>query len=133
MLVPTLPLSATMTNTPSPAPESAAKTDYRATLNLPDTPFPMRGDLPKREPGWVKNWEDQGLYQKLRAARAGAPKFVLHDGPPYANGQIHMGHAVNKILKDMIVKARQLKGMDAAYIPGWDCHGLPIELSLIHI
>ncbi len=130
MLVPTLPLSATMTNTPSPAPESAAKTDYRATLNLPDTPFPMRGDLPKREPGWVKNWEDQGLYQKLRAARAGAPKFVLHDGPPYANGQIHMGHAVNKILKDMIVKARQLKGMDAAYIPGWDCHGLPIENAI---
>ncbi|MFG6449750.1 isoleucine--tRNA ligase [Roseateles sp. BYS180W] len=101
--------------------------DYRATLNLPDTPFPMRGDLPKREPGWVKEWEEQGIYQKLRAARCGAPKFVLHDGPPYANGQIHMGHAVNKILKDMIVKARQLAGFDAAYIPGWDCHGLPIE------
>ena len=125
-----LPTSATMTNTPSPAPESVTKTDYRATLNLPDTPFPMRGDLPKREPGWVKNWEDQGLYQKLRTARQGAPKFVLHDGPPYANGQIHMGHAVNKILKDMIVKARQLKGMDAAYIPGWDCHGLPIENAI---
>ncbi len=106
------------------------KTDYRATLNLPDTPFPMRGDLPKREPQWVKGWEDQGLYQKLRAARCGHAKFVLHDGPPYANGQIHMGHAVNKILKDMIVKARQLKGMDAAYIPGWDCHGLPIENAI---
>ncbi|NMM20040.1 MAG: isoleucine--tRNA ligase [Rhodoferax sp.] len=119
-----------MTNTPTPAPETVTKTDYRATLNLPDTPFPMRGDLPKREPGWVKNWEDQGLYKKLRAARAGAPKFVLHDGPPYANGQIHMGHAVNKILKDMIVKARQLQGMDAAYIPGWDCHGLPIENAI---
>ena len=105
----------------------ASKTDYRATLNLPDTPFPMRGDLPKREPGWVKEWEDQGIYKKLRDARCGAPKFVLHDGPPYANGQIHMGHAVNKILKDMIVKARQLEGFDAAYIPGWDCHGLPIE------
>jgi isoleucyl-tRNA synthetase len=105
----------------------ASKTDYRATLNLPDTPFPMRGDLPKREPGWVKQWEDQGQYQRLRAARVGAPKFVLHDGPPYANGQIHIGHAVNKILKDMIVKARQLKGMDALYVPGWDCHGLPIE------
>jgi len=103
------------------------KTDYRATLNLPDTPFPMRGDLPKREPGWVKEWEEQGVYKKLRDARCGAPKFVLHDGPPYANGQIHMGHAVNKILKDMIVKARQLEGYDAAYIPGWDCHGLPIE------
>ena len=106
------------------------KVDYRSTLNLPDTPFPMRGDLPKREPGWVREWEEQGLYPKLRAARAGAPKFVLHDGPPYANGQIHMGHAVNKILKDMIVKARQLKGLDAIYIPGWDCHGLPIENAI---
>jgi isoleucyl-tRNA synthetase len=106
------------------------KVDYRATLNLPDTPFPMRGDLPKREPSWVQAWEDNGLYQKLRDARRYAPKFVLHDGPPYANGQIHMGHAVNKILKDMIVKARQLKGMDAQYIPGWDCHGLPIENAI---
>jgi isoleucyl-tRNA synthetase len=106
------------------------KTDYRATLNLPDTPFPMRGDLPKREPGWVKQWQDEGLYQRLREARCGRQKFVLHDGPPYANGQIHMGHAVNKILKDMIVKSRQLKGLDAAYIPGWDCHGLPIENAI---
>ena len=103
------------------------KTDYRATLNLPDTPFPMRGDLPKREPGWVQQWQDQGLYKRLRAARAGREKFILHDGPPYANGTLHAGHAVNKILKDMIVKARQLKGMDAHYVPGWDCHGLPIE------
>src|SRR4030095_9285273 len=106
------------------------KTDYRATLNLPATPSPMRGDLPKREPGWVREWEEKGLYKKLRAARCGHEKFVLHDGPPYANGQIHMGHAVNKILKDMIVKARQLKGLDAAYIPGWDCHGLPIENAI---
>jgi isoleucyl-tRNA synthetase len=110
--------------------DKTEKTDYRATLNLPDTPFPMRGDLPKREPGWVQEWEDKGLYKKLRAARCGHEKFVLHDGPPYANGQIHMGHAVNKILKDMIVKARQLKGLDAAYIPGWDCHGLPIENAI---
>ncbi|MDO8387880.1 MAG: class I tRNA ligase family protein, partial [Polaromonas sp.] len=95
--------------------------------NLPDTPFPMRGDLPKREPGWVKEWDDKGIYKKLRDVRAGKPRFVLHDGPPYANGQIHMGHADNKILKDMIVKARQLKGMDAIYVPGWDSHGLPIE------
>ncbi|MEY2842303.1 MAG: hypothetical protein RI920_340, partial [Pseudomonadota bacterium] len=100
---------------------------YRATLNMPDTPFPMRGDLPKREPGWVKAWEEQGLYAQLREARKGAPKFVLHDGPPYANGNIHIGHAANKVLKDMIVKARQLAGFDASYIPGWDCHGLPIE------
>jgi isoleucyl-tRNA synthetase len=106
------------------------KPDYRSTLNLPDTPFPMRGDLPKREPGWVKEWEDQGRYKKLRDARAGKPKFILHDGPPYANGQIHIGHAVNKVLKDMIVKARQLKGLDAQYIPGWDCHGLPIENAI---
>lgn len=106
---------------------SDTKTDYRSTLNLPDTPFPMRGDLPKREPGWVKEWDEKGIYKKLRDVRAGKPKFVLHDGPPYANGQIHMGHAVNKILKDMIVKARQLKGLDAIYVPGWDCHGLPIE------
>jgi isoleucyl-tRNA synthetase len=106
------------------------KVDYRATLNLPDTPFPMRGDLPKREPGWVQAWEDQGIYKKLRDARCGKPKFILHDGPPYANGQIHIGHAVNKVLKDMIVKARQLKGLDAQYIPGWDCHGLPIENAI---
>jgi isoleucyl-tRNA synthetase len=104
--------------------------DYRSTLNLPDTPFPMRGDLAKREPGWVKQWEDQGIYKRLREARCGAPKFILHDGPPYANGQIHMGHAVNKVLKDMIVKARQLAGFDAQYVPGWDCHGLPIENAI---
>ncbi|WP_295645356.1 isoleucine--tRNA ligase [uncultured Methylibium sp.] len=102
-------------------------TDYRATLNLPDTPFPMRGDLPKREPGWVKQWDQQGTYQRLRDARVGRPRFVLHDGPPYANGQLHIGHALNKVLKDMIVKARQLAGYDALYVPGWDCHGLPIE------
>ena len=110
--------------------EKSDKTDYRGTLNLPDTPFPMRGDLPKREAGWVREWDEKGIYKKLRAARAGAPKFVLHDGPPYANGQIHIGHAVNKILKDMIVKARQLKGLDAIYVPGWDCHGLPIENAI---
>ncbi len=109
---------------------TADKVDYRSTLNLPDTPFPMRGDLPKREPGWVKDWEEQGLYKTLRDARHGAPLFVLHDGPPYANGQIHMGHAVNKVLKDMIVKARQLAGFDAQYVPGWDCHGLPIENAI---
>ncbi|MBP9785181.1 MAG: class I tRNA ligase family protein, partial [Giesbergeria sp.] len=116
--------SASTSSAPAPA------QDYRKTLNLPDTPFPMRGDLPKREPGWVKEWNDEGLYKRLRAARCGAPKFILHDGPPYANGQIHMGHAVNKILKDMIVKARQLEGFDALYVPGWDCHGLPIENAI---
>ncbi|WP_300715954.1 isoleucine--tRNA ligase [Hydrogenophaga sp.] len=107
-----------------------AAADYRSTLNLPDTPFPMRGDLPKREPGWVDSWNEGGLYKRLRDARAGAPLFVLHDGPPYANGKLHIGHALNKVLKDMIVKSRQLSGFDAQYIPGWDCHGLPIENAI---
>ncbi|MBP6483771.1 MAG: class I tRNA ligase family protein, partial [Rhodoferax sp.] len=106
------------------------KVDYRGTLNLPDTPFPMRGDLPKREPTWVKQWNEQGLYKKLRDARKGSPLFVLHDGPPYANGKLHIGHALNKVLKDMIVKSKQLAGFDAQYIPGWDCHGLPIENAI---
>ncbi len=109
---------------------SEQKTNYRATLNMPDTAFAMRGDLPKREPAWAKAWSDQGLYKKLRAARQGAPLFVLHDGPPYANGKLHIGHALNKVLKDMIVKSKQLAGFDAQYIPGWDCHGLPIENAI---
>ena len=110
--------------------DAPVSTDYRKTLNLPDTPFPMRGDLPKREPGWVQRWADEGVYQRLREARHGRPRFVLHDGPPYANGQLHVGHAANKILKDMIVKARQLAGFDSRYTPGWDCHGLPIENAI---
>jgi len=109
---------------------SEQKTNYRATLNMPDTAFAMRGDLPKREPAWAKSWSDQGLYKKLRVARQGAPLFVLHDGPPYANGKLHIGHALNKVLKDMIVKSKQLAGFDAQYIPGWDCHGLPIENAI---
>ena len=109
---------------------SEPKTNYRATLNMPDTAFAMRGDLPKREPAWAKTWSDQGLYKKLRVARQGAPLFVLHDGPPYANGKLHIGHALNKVLKDMIVKSKQLAGFDAQYIPGWDCHGLPIENAI---
>jgi len=103
-------------------------TDYKNTLNLPDTPFPMRGDLPKREPAWVQAWQQRKVYQRIRNARKGAKKFILHDGPPYANGDIHIGHAVNKILKDIIVKTKTLDGLDAPYVPGWDCHGLPIEL-----
>jgi isoleucyl-tRNA synthetase len=109
---------------------SEKKNDYRSTLNLPDTPFPMRGDLAKREPLWVKEWQDGKVYEKIRAASAGRPKFVLHDGPPYANGDIHIGTAVNKILKDIIVKARGLAGFDAVYVPGWDCHGMPIEVQI---
>ncbi len=101
--------------------------DYRNTLNMPDSPFPMRGDLARREPGWVKEWQEKRLYEKIRAASRGRPRFVLHDGPPYANGDIHIGHAVNKILKDIIVRSKTLAGFDAPYVPGWDCHGLPIE------
>jgi isoleucyl-tRNA synthetase len=104
--------------------------DYKDTLNLPDTPFPMRGDLAKREPGWIKAWQEKKLYDRIRANGNGRPKFVLHDGPPYANGDIHIGHAVNKILKDIIVKSKTLSGFDAPYVPGWDCHGLPIELQV---
>jgi isoleucyl-tRNA synthetase len=99
-------------------------------VNLLETPFPMRGDLPKREPQWVREWQEREVYQKIRIASRGRPKFVLHDGPPYANGDIHLGHAVNKILKDMIVKARNMAGFDAAYVPGWDCHGMPIEIQI---
>ncbi|MDZ7654383.1 MAG: isoleucine--tRNA ligase [Sulfurimicrobium sp.] len=104
--------------------------DYKDTLNLPDTPFPMRGDLAKREPAWVKEWQEKKLYQRIREASQGRPKFILHDGPPYANGDIHIGHAVNKILKDIIVRSKTLAGFDAPYVPGWDCHGLPIELQV---
>lgn len=101
--------------------------DYKKTLNLPDTPFPMRGDLARREPAMLKAWQEKKLYQKIRTACQGRPKFILHDGPPYANGDIHIGHAVNKILKDIIIKSKTLSGFDAPYVPGWDCHGLPIE------
>jgi len=104
--------------------------DYKHTLNLPQTAFPMKASLATREPETLKRWEEQGLYAKLRAARAGRAKYVLHDGPPYANGDIHIGHAVNKVLKDIIVKSKSLSGFDAPYVPGWDCHGLPIELMV---
>ncbi|MFC7513393.1 isoleucine--tRNA ligase [Herbaspirillum sp. GCM10030257] len=99
-------------------------------VNLTETAFPMRGDLAKREPKWVKEWQDKKIYQRIRKASKGRPKFILHDGPPYANGDIHIGHAVNKILKDMIVKARNMAGFDADYVPGWDCHGMPIEIQI---
>ncbi|MCP1367291.1 class I tRNA ligase family protein, partial [Halomonas sp. BBD48] len=101
--------------------------DYKHTLNLPETDFPMRGNLPKREPARIQRWQEIDLYQRLREAGQGRKTFVLHDGPPYANGSIHIGHAVNKILKDIIVKSKGLAGFDAPYVPGWDCHGLPIE------
>ena len=101
--------------------------DYKDTLNLPQTAFPMKADLAKREPDLLRYWQELDLYRRQRTEFAGRPKFVLHDGPPYANGTIHIGHAVNKVLKDIIVKSRSLSGFDAPYVPGWDCHGLPIE------
>ena len=105
-------------------------TDYKSTINLPQTAFPMKADLARREPARVAAWEERNIYGKQRQVARGRPRFVLHDGPPYANGAIHIGHAVNKILKDIIVKSRSLDGFDAPYIPGWDCHGLPIELQV---
>jgi isoleucyl-tRNA synthetase len=104
--------------------------DYKDTLNLPETPFPMRGDLAKREPQWVKEWQEKGVYRRLRQIAKGRPRFVLHDGPPYASGDIHIGTAMNKILKDIIVKSKTLAGFDAPYVPGWDCHGMPIEVQI---
>ncbi|MBU1190823.1 MAG: isoleucine--tRNA ligase [Gammaproteobacteria bacterium] len=104
--------------------------DYKDTLNLPNTDFPMKGNLANREPEMLKHWDEIGLYSLMREIGAGRPRFVLHDGPPYANGEIHIGHAVNKILKDIIVKSKTLSGFDAPYVPGWDCHGLPIELNV---
>src|SRR5690348_5849222 len=105
-------------------------TDYKNTLNLPKTDFPMRADLAKREPDMLKFWERIDIYSKLRAEGKERKKFILHDGPPYANGHIHLGHAVNKVLKDIVVKSKTLSGFDAPYVPGWDCHGLPIELNV---
>ncbi len=104
--------------------------DYKKTLNLPNTAFPMKGNLAQREPERLKKWNDADLYHKIRQEFAGRPKFILHDGPPYANGEIHIGHAVNKVLKDIIIKSKALSGFDAPYVPGWDCHGLPIELQV---
>ena len=108
----------------------AGKLNKDYPVNMPDTPFPMRGDLARREPLWVKQWQEKNIYQRIRAAAKGRPKFILHDGPPYANGDIHIGHAVNKILKDIVIKTRTLEGYDAPYVPGWDCHGMPIEIQI---
>lgn len=110
--------------------DTAEKIDYSKTLYLPETDFPMRAGLPQKEPETVARWQEMGLYKKLRASAAGREKFVLHDGPPYANGNIHIGHALNKILKDVINRSFQMRGFDANYVPGWDCHGLPIEWKI---
>ena len=104
--------------------------DKKYPLNLPDTPFPMRGNLPKREPAWIRGWEERKIYDRIIDARRDAKKFILHDGPPYANGTIHLGHAINKVLKDIILKEKTLEGFLAPYVPGWDCHGMPIEVQI---
>src|SRR5208283_2505652 len=119
-----------MNDAPTDQPRADAPRDYRDTVFLPQTSFPMRGDLPKREPQILAKWDAIDLWGKLRAASAGRPLFILHDGPPYANGHLHIGTALNKILKDVINRTRQMAGYDANYIPGWDCHGLPIEWKI---
>src|SRR5262249_15829581 len=111
----------------SEKPQKSEPADYSKPLFLPQTDFPMRAGLPQREPEILKFWYDTGLYERLRKSAEGRPKFVLHDGPPYANGNIHIGTALNKILKDLVTKSQQMLGFDSNYVPGWDCHGLPIE------
>jgi isoleucyl-tRNA synthetase len=104
--------------------------DWKETLNLPRTEFPMKANLPATEPAALERWDAMDLYGRIRERRTGAPKFVFHDGPPYANGQIHLGTALNKILKDFVVKSKTMAGFDTPYVPGYDCHGLPIELKV---
>src|SRR5262245_55939847 len=110
--------------------DMTASTDLKSTLNLPQTTFPMKANLPQAEPKRLEAWKATDLYGQVRAARKDAPKYLLHDGPPYANGNIHLGTALNKILKDVVVRSRSLAGFDSPYVPGWDCHGLPIELRV---
>src|SRR5215472_7771170 len=107
-----------------------APLELKATLNLPRTDFPMKANLPQNEPKWLEKWEKAGIYKKIRESRTGKPVWVLHDGPPYANGTIHEGHALNKCLKDFVVKSKTMAGYDSPYVPGWDCHGLPIEIKV---
>src|SRR5512142_2098700 len=109
---------------------TTASSDYKKTLNLPQTTFAMKANLPLNEPKRLEQWQAMNLYALIREKSKGRPKFVLHDGPPYANGEIHIGHALNKTLKDIIVKSRTMMGFDSPYVPGWDCHGLPIETAL---
>src|SRR5882757_297630 len=109
---------------------NASPVDLKNTVNLPKTDFPMKANLAAAEPKMLAQWESGNLYQRIREARGGRPRYVLHDGPPYANGNIHLGTAFNKILKDFIVKSKSMAGFDAPYIPGWDCHGLPIEFKV---
>src|SRR5476649_1782901 len=115
---------------PQNPPKQGKKAESKYPVNMTETPFPMRGDMAKREPQWVKEWQEKKIYERVRKAAAGRPKFILHDGPPYANGDIHIGHALNKILKDIVVKSKALSGYFTTFIPDWDCHGLPIELKV---
>src|SRR5688572_3485710 len=110
--------------------DATRQMDYKETLNLPRTDFPMRAGLPEREPDMLARWKREDVYQRLRQARAGLPRFILHDGPPYANGNLHLGTAVNKIQKDFVVRTRSMMGFDVPYVPGWDCHGMPIEINV---
>src|SRR3982751_3039506 len=119
-----------MTEKPEKPEKAADSPDYRATLFLPHTDFPMKAGLPEAEPKWLARWEQMDLYGRMRAAAKGRPQFILHDGPPYANGEIHLGTGINKILKDFVVRSQGMLGKDAPYIPGWDCHGLPIEWKI---
>jgi len=111
-------------------PEKDKNKALKGTLNLPQTAFAMKANLPQNEPARLAAWDAAGLYGQIREVRAGAPKYVLHDGPPYANGAIHLGHALNKCIKDFVVKTKTMAGFDAPYVPGWDCHGLPIEIKV---
>src|SRR5262252_4125810 len=104
--------------------------ELKKTLNLPRTDFSMKANLPQNEPKWLERWEKMGIYEKIRESRKGAPLYILHDGPPYANGALHEGHALNKCLKDFVVKSKTMAGFDSPYVPGWDCHGLPIEIKV---
>ncbi len=104
--------------------------EYKDTLNLPETAFPMKANLANREPQMLADWQSKGIYEKIRHSNAGETRFILHDGPPYANGHLHCGHALNKILKDIIIKSKSFAGFDAPFVPGWDCHGLPVNLML---
>src|SRR5690349_750708 len=123
----TAPLALANARQPMTDDTSATAADYRDTVFLPKTDFPMKAGLAQKEPAILARWESEDLYGKLRKQRAGRKRFILHDGPPYANGDIHMGHAMNKVLKDIVVRSQSLMGKDAPYVPGWDCHGLPIE------
>ncbi|MEM6423491.1 MAG: class I tRNA ligase family protein, partial [Pseudomonadota bacterium] len=111
------------TTTPDAEKPAESGPDYRDSLFLPAPDFPMRAGLPKREPDWLARWEEMGIYQRLRATAGQRPAFALHDGPPYANGNLHIGHALNKVLKDFVVRSHQMMGHDSRYVPGWDCHG----------